>query len=305
MLVNRKKGGEYLDCIVNHFDFDRFSSDDGEKMFFWGWQFMEDFNVKEKFSKFPQRIFLDTASPCGFLSDHKFVEKAKHFTKIYTICPWTAEFLNMNGVCSEAVNFPCPDKAYIKEIPNKENDVIYYGQLHSPLYVKLIKTISKFNYRFCSLSQIKLENLERVTDTNLTTTEKWNLLSRCNVSVGFNLLFPNQHHLETVKYYLDHYEINDDFKNLLCTNVMPQMKTRMIEAAASKTLMLIYKDDYNVIENWFEPNKHFLYWKNFQELEDRLMDVKNNFTSYLNIIQNAHIKAKDFSISNFWRKINE
>jgi spore maturation protein CgeB len=84
---------------------------------------------------------------------------------------------------------------------------------------------------------------------------------------------------------------------------MPQFKTRMVEAAACKTLMLMYKDNWNVIEEWFEPNKHFLYWETFEELESLIKDVSNNYEKYWHIVEAANEHVQQYSIENLMNKI--
>ena len=70
-----------------------------------------------------------------------------------------------------------------------------------------------------------------------------------------------------------------------------------------KTLMLIYKDEWNVIENWFEPNVDFLYWETFEELEKMMSDILNNYNNYWHIVENAHEKVKTFSLNKLFKKI--
>ena len=96
------------------------------------------------------------------------------------------------------------------------------------------------------------------------------------------------------------------FKNIDITyekHILPQMKTRMVESAACKTLMLMYKDNWNVIEEWFEPNKHFLYWESFEELESLIADITNNYEKYWHIVEAAHEHVQQYSIENLINKI--
>ena len=81
------------------------------------------------------------------------------------------------------------------------------------------------------------------------------------------------------------------------------MKTRMIEAAACKTLMLMHKDDWNVIEEWFTPNEHFLYWETFDQLEEMIADISNNYKNYWHIVEKANQHVQQYSIQNLIKKI--
>jgi hypothetical protein len=54
---------------------------------------------------------------------------------------------------------------------------------------------------------------------------------------------------------------NEAFKDLE-SGYIPQFKPRVIESMMCKTLVLVKYDKWNVIEKWFEPEKHFIYWYN-------------------------------------------
>lgn len=310
MEVVLKKGGEYQDCIVSYFGFDKYSQPSEEKVFFWGYRCLEDEYIKKQYSHIKNRIFLDTASPCAFLSSRNFLQNCKYFTKIYTICPWTADFLNANGVSSEAVCFPYPAEHFEKfnniSSEDKQYDCIYYGQIHDDYYFPMLRSISNFNYKYTTISNhgMNAEMSNLVTDKNLSTIAKWESIALSKSCVGINLLFPKNHSLNC-QYYIDNYNMSDDLRHILTQPIMPQMKTRMVEAAACKTLMLIHKDEYNVIENWFKPDKHFLYWNDQTELTQILNDVRDNYHQYWDIVENAHQHVKQYSIFNFWSKINE
>ena len=168
----------------------------------------------------------------------------------------------------------------------------------------LIKSISKFNYAFSTISHHNQteEMTKLITHYNISSEEKWDLLSKCKINVGFNLLFLKPSHISNLQMISN----IEAFKNIDITyekRILPQMKTRMVEAAACKTLMLMYKDNWNVIEEWFEPNKHFLYWETFEELESLIKDVSNNYEKYWHIVEAANEHVQQYSIENLMKKI--
>jgi len=121
------------------------------------------------------------------------------------------------------------NKDMIPEPTEKIYDVIYTGFANIPHVQELTSIISKFNYRFVSFSR----QTGKETDINATYSEKLKLVAQSKCSIVHNLLS--------------------------CGT--PQLKSRPFESAFSKTLMLVLKDEYNVIEEWFTPGEDFIYYR--------------------------------------------
>lgn len=49
---------------------------------------------------------------------------------------------------------------------------------------------------------------------------------------------------------------------------MPQFKVRNHEIASSKSLLIVKRDPWNLMEDFYEPEKEFIYFDNFEELHD-------------------------------------
>ena len=313
MKVLYNSGGEYGDCIVKHFDLTDYNDDTTDTILFWGWNSVDNDIIKQQYEFASKKIFINTVQPCDVLSGPVDIIKQSYFDEVFTICPYTAHVLNtdpnkISDTLYTPICFPFRKKYFNKyknmTISDKEKDVIYYGNLHHNLYYDLIRTISKFNYAFSTISHHNQteEMIGLITHFNLSSQEKWDLISKSKISVGFNLLFLNASHIGNLK-MLSNIE---SFKNIDITYtkaILPQMKTRMVEAAACKTLMLMYKDNWNVIEEWFEPNKHFLYWETFEELENLIKDVSNNYEKYWHIVEAANQHVQQYSIENLINKI--
>ena len=76
---------------------------------------------------------------------------------------------------------------------------------------------------------------------------------------------------------------------------MPQFKVRNHEIASSKSLLLVKKDPWNLIEDFYKPEKEFIYFENFDELHDIIKDVSENFENYENIIESAYTRSRDYT----------
>lgn len=313
MKVLYNSGGEYSDCIVKHFDLMDYNDDKTDKVLFWGWNSIDREDVKQQYESANKKMFINTVQPCDIIGGPLDILKQSYFDEVFTICPYTANVLNGNAdkisnTLYTPICFPYPEKYFSKyndiTFNDKTNDVIYYGNIHHPLYYGLLNTIKKFKYNFSTVSNHNQtdEIKKLITHFNITSQEKWDILSKSKINVGFNLLFLNQEHINNLKLIPN----IESFKNIDVTfkeYAMPQMKTRMVEAAACKTLMLMYKDDWNVIEEWFEPNTHFLYWENFEQLEEMITDISNNYEKYWHIVENAHQHVQQYSIQNLMKKI--
>ena len=317
MIVAYKQGGEYSDCIVKHFGIDRYDDGVENAVFFWGWDSLINSELREKYKDIPNRFTFNTSAPCDLLGhDARYVgantmSNQEYFTEVFTICPYTARWARtVTSTPHTPVCFPFGAHEFTKyqntRPEDKKHDAIYYGQLHHPLYTPMLEVISRFDHKFSTISGhgLTLELSKLVTHYQLSSQEKWNLLNQCKVSVGMNLLFLNEAHLEV----LNSFNNVEQFENIELINhtmIMPQMKTRMVEAAAAKTLMLMGRDRYAVIENWFEPDKHFIYWDTFEDLHAKIEDITNNYEKYWPIVEAAHEHVQQYSIENFMENLNE
>lgn len=313
MKVLYTPGGEYADCIVKHFDLMDYNDENENDVLFWGWASLDNNVLRDKYENSNRKIFINTAMPCEIIGGYLDILKQSYFDEVYTICPYTAEVLNSDSTAPtntiyKPICFPYPEKYFEQynniSIEDKIYDVIYYGNIHHSMYYELIKTISKFNYAFSTISHHNQneEMVNLITHYNLSSKEKWDLLSKSKISVGINLIFLRDDQIANLKSISN----IEKFKNIDIAYqkaALPQFKTRMVEAAACKTLMLIYKDDWNVIEEWFEPNKHFLYWETFEQLEQMISDITNNYEKYWHIVEAANQHVKKYSIKNLINNI--
>lgn len=183
-----------------------------------------------------------------------------YFDKIFTICSPCAE----ERPKRESVFFPFNEE-FIPTKIEKKVEVIYTGFAFGKHIGDILTTIRKYSYTYVSFHKGG-----PVTNSNVSYAEKLKLISESKINVIHNLL----------------------------DNNTPQLKTRPFESAFCKTLMLCYKDDWNVIEEWFEPEKDFIYYTSQEDLENKINQILANYDDYSYIIENAHKKA----VSNYTTK---
>ena len=70
-----------------------------------------------------------------------------------------------------------------------------------------------------------------------------------------------------------------------------------------KSDWLIKNANFKLIEDFYEPNKHFIYFENNSELEDILNDVDKNFEKYIPMIEAAYEQVQKYSVENIFEFI--
>ena len=137
---------------------------------------------------------------------------------------------------------------------------------------------------------------------SISNIDKWNLYYDTKILIGSNLLYLKDRELENFK-KISGIEKYNGYDYVLRDKILPQMKTRMIEAASTKTLMLMKRDPWNVIEKWFTPNEHFIYWDNYKDLKEKVYEITKNFNNYFKVIEAANQKVQSYYFDNFIKLI--
>jgi hypothetical protein len=230
-----------------------------------------------------------------FLGDNMEIYD-NEFYRIFTLCPYTSEWLNKKHNNNRRVPIFFPfNEDDIPLIMRKEYDIIYTGHLVSKKLTDDIKIISKFNYRFVSNNNNPL-----VTNHKSSYSEKINLIAQSKITLVHNLLYPTATHIKNIWKYKG-WRKNYAFKLIprptelwklfsLKNIVVPQLKSRVFEAAFSRSLILCKHDQFNIIENYFEPGKEFVYYYE-GELELKILEILENFGNYEQVIDNAYKRA--------------
>lgn len=186
-----------------------------------------------------------------------------HCDEIFTICP--PRFTDRQK--RKSAFFPLNPK-YVPSDTEKTYDVIYTGLASGPHIQSAINIIKDYNYRFVSFA-----NSPYVTDVNATYTEKLQIISQSKTAIIHNQ-----------------------------TGSGPQLKSRPFEAGFCKTLMLVLRDEFNIIEDWFIPGVDFLYYE-ADNLKEMLDHVLNNYSDFQHIIDNAYTKCmNEYTTEEFIKK---
>ena len=131
----------------------------------------------------------------------------------------------------------------------------------------------------------------------------WSLIRKTKINIIVNLLFLNSQHIQNIK-KINNWEKNKAFDHI-DSGIIPQQKTRAVESAVNKCLMLVRRDPWNVIENWFEPDVDFVYYDDEKSLPRKINEILSDWDSYKQIIHNAFNKAiNNYTTEKFISRIN-
>lgn len=220
-------------------------------------------------------ILLDLEQPNRFLYSPGWecVNNANYYDKIYTINPYFVKYMNkaLGKELYHYVFFPFTKKNIPPE-QIKEYDVFYSGH-HIPLLDPYFNALRD--------KGVKLQIVEGGVFTyeeKLIENAKSKMSLVHNYYHSINFANPDDNPAEIRK------NTFDDHMGFT------QHKGRVLEAAFSKSLMLCMKDQFNLIEDLFEENKHFLY-VTVETVNDVVQDVLNNYDNYQQMIEDAYQHA--------------
>jgi len=288
---------EYSDVIVNYLcsGLAKYNDDSTDEVLFLGYNTSHNAQLKNMYTNFNKRIYLNWEAPCSFVTTKSNIEEQKYFTHVYTICPYTSEWAK-DKTNTQFIPIPFPiNLNVLKDITwnkEKEIDVIYTGTLTHLNYYEMIDVMRNYNYAFTSL--VNYQHPYNPTHLNISCIDKWKLLSKSKINLAINHAGFNAGNTENIRSYED-WEKHGAF-NYISSGVMPQFKSRITEAMGLKTLNLVKRDSWNVIENWFKPDVHFIYWDDKNDLKEKIDYVLNNYNQFQQIIDNAYEEVKKCDI---------
>jgi hypothetical protein len=255
-------------------------------------------------------VRLEFEEPNKFFIPENFDSYDGDFHKVLTLCPFTAEYFNEQQCVERRVPIFFPfNETFIPPRTEKRYDIIYTGHLHPRPIMRDMKLISRFNYRLVSNSDHVL-----VTDRGVGYQEKLNLISQSKITLTHNLLYPTKRHVLNVWKY-PNWRANKAFADipegalglfirLLIGGAIevPQLKSRIFEAAFCRSLILCKKDNFNVIEKYFTPGEEFVYYEE-GGLRETVNKILCNYDAYLPLIDKAYNRAaKQYTSAAFFEK---
>ena len=236
------------------------------------------------------------------------LEYNKNATEVYGVCPHTVEWLSRIDPDTKYKYIYYPFNQ--KDIPDpqeKENDVCYFGGIHSEMHQECLRIMSKFKYCYMTMTHginsLTQAYLSWATHINLSHQEKIKQVGKCKVSVCYNVVPLEDFHIKNIKGY-PQWETNKAFSHV-DQAIMPQFKSRMHEAAMAKTINLVYRDPWGIAEDYYTPDVDFVYFDSNRDLEEKISHIVNNWEDYEVMVESAYNKALDYTTDRMFNTIKQ
>lgn len=292
-------GSEYKDGHQINLDFSKFENGKNNLLYAYGIDAGYRMIRPDK-NQFKSTVYFEGEEPNGFVNGQLPHERGNweldYWTKILHTCPYTAAWENAiydtdkfeltNTIHNEKLMFE-NEKIY---------DVCYIGSTGYDKGYSIHHHITDVIKKFPKYKFISRDPLPHVTDKSVSHIDKLKINSQCKISVCTSLLhIPHPYFVkqqaDNIK-KMPHWEMNEAFK-MIDYGFMPQIKGRVTEAGATKSLVLLLKDEWNVVEYFYKPNEHFIYFDGLNTLEDTIKDCLNNWSYCEKIIDNMYNYVKD------------
>lgn len=288
-------------------EFDKLSDENSDEIFFNGVQFIDSPFMMAEFEEAKRKVLLAHWSPCEFIlqNDYYYIDAYENFTEVYSVCPFTCEFMNKYFGEEKFIYIPYPyTNTSVNDFYKYDATACFFGSINGNEHAEMIDTIRKFPYKYITSQQNTWLHhpyeYEACTHVNLSTPEKLIQVSKSKSNITINKLYKTPSN--KINRGIGDIELKI-YDMIGVDNTMPQFKVRTHEIASCKSLILCKKDNWNLIEDFYEPNKHFIYFETFLELEEILNDVEKNIDKYIPIIDAAYEQVQKYSVENIFKFI--
>jgi len=247
--------------------------------------------------------YLNVTMPTEYTQKAFIHDLNNSFDEVYGICKYSCSWLNSleSSEKYKYIYYPVSVPSELNPFSNKQYDVIYHGGIHSDKYIQMLDIMSRFSYRFATMSRginsLTQQALrEYATNVDLSPNAKYSLLNDCKISIAFNTFPLNYSQIENIQNKPD-WDKNLAFSHLE-QEIAPQFKSRVNEAAALGVINLIEYDNWNLVEDFYQPNKDFMYFTNMSDLKNKIQYILNNYDQFWDMRVNAYKKSLRYTRKN-------
>mgnify|MGYP005825374767 FL=1 len=306
MFICKNLSAEVPETNAFSFGLEEYHSEDSKDNLYYGYDSI--INLREG----NRQVLINQWSPTEFAQPkdhHGFtpIQHAANALEVYNICPYTVEWLNRQDSLKYKYIFYPFNKRDIPPVAKKDTDVCYFGGIHSEEHEKMLRVMRNFCYCYMTMTQGINERTKHylpwATHKNLSHRDKIVQVGKCKISVCYNVVPLDPPHVQTIKNY-DGWETCKAFSHL-DNRILPQFKSRMHEAAMSRTLNLVYRDPWGISEDYYTPDEDFVYFDSIEDLEDKIDEILKNWKDYEGMVESAYNKALDYTTDKMFDLIKQ
>lgn len=198
-------------------------------------------------------IYFDLEEPNRFFLKEWQANTIRDWDRYLTIDPFSNEFFKATeGRVGESVFIPTDPDLVPPFAHKREYDLVYTGHLVS---ADLIETLTELSRRF-KVAVVSNSNHRLVTHQGLNYREKLEVISNSRAALIHNVLWPSRDHLRSLRSNVPLWREHEAFhhlqnRRLFDRPVVPQLKSRLFEAAFCGAAPLIMRDDWRLAERFF------------------------------------------------------
>tara|TARA_R100001082_G_scaffold64487_1_gene36314 strand:- start:777 stop:1718 length:942 start_codon:yes stop_codon:yes gene_type:complete len=294
MKIISDMSGDYADGVPAHLKLEEYSLESDKEVLFYGYGSVENGSIQESHKSFERKTLLNLWTPCEYMNQgdshgRHGLSQVNFFDEIYTICPHTIQWHkdHFQGPDYKYIFHPF-DGSYSPTDFEKDAEVCYFGGIHGKNHVEMAKSMVQFDYRLISMTHNRL-----VTHHNVPHRTKLDLVAKTKISLCSNLLPLTDDIIHYIKQYPS-WEKNQAFSHL-DEYIAPQYKCRAAEAAFCRSLLMVKRDPWNLIEHYFVPDEEFIYFDNEEDLTEKITEVLANYDKYQGMIEKAYQRSLNYT----------
>jgi len=240
-----------------------------------------------------KKVLLDLETPNFIYKEDRY--NPEDFDAIFMLCPLSVSYLNWRFKTKKfhVMWFPVdlPKEIQLEDISfdTKYVPVFYTG--HTMAQFPVLQMIDRVvNHHLGPMREVFNRAMSASDYSGFV--KKYEVLGITKICIVHNVL----HHNERLPNYMNKY-MDTSYKpffpwhgnpDVLC---MPQLKSRVFEGAIMGCVLLVYKDEYNTMDRYFEEGKEFLYYSTEQELASKAQMILDHYEDYIPMAKAAQKKV--------------
>ena len=265
----------------------------------------DDFNFNKSISSQigGKHVYIDIELPGHLVTEKGRANvsiKETLFDKIYTICPFLVNKFNERLGEEKYINIFYPlNKKHIPSNFEKRFDIFYTGHVYTNqnLFSKIVKPILTENNHVCVAGGNSDKSGLNIRSVN--HFDKLELNAQSRITLSYDVQPASRG--DFARAMIDS-EIPHSF-DVWGSPIWAQYKSRTFEGFFSKSVVMHLKDEFRILEEFCEPDKHFIYFNDLNDFREKSKYILENYDEFKPMTETAYNHAVDnFTIEAFCDK---